>query len=199
MSEVEDAAKEAVQTHEEWALNSWVAGLVAVVATCMAVGNIKDGNIVQAMQQSQARSIDAWSYYQSKSLKQLMSENAADQLETFLAITPTLSLPARDSIQKRMAKHREEAVRYDKEKNEIKKQAETFDKDYERLNIHDDQFDMSEACLTIGIALFGVSALTRKKWLFFFACSMAGVGFTLELSGFLGWAFHPEWLAKLLG
>jgi len=68
MSEVEGAVKETIERQPEWPLNSWIAGLVAVVATFMAVGNIKDGNIVQAMQQSQAKSVDSWSYYQAKSL-----------------------------------------------------------------------------------------------------------------------------------
>lgn len=199
MPEIEDAVKEAIPPNPEWPLNSWVAGLVAIVATCMAVGNIKDGNIVQAMQQAQAKSIDAWAYYQSKSLKQLMSENAADQLDTFLTVTPNMPAAERAGVEKRIAKYREEAKRYDKEKNEIKAQAEALDKQYEALNVHDDQFDASEACLTISMALFGVSALVRRRRLFFFALLMAVMGLSLELSGFLGWAFRPEWLSKLLG
>jgi len=34
---------------------------------------------------------------------------------------------------------------------------------YDRLNVHDDQFDMAEALMSIGIALFGVTALTQKR------------------------------------
>lgn len=199
MSEIEDAVKETIEPKGEWPLNSYIAGLVAVVATCMAVGNIKDGNVVQAMQQAQAKSVDAWAYYQSKSLKQLMSENAAEQMETYLAVTPAMAPASRTGVEKRIAKYKEEAARYEKEKGEIRKQAEGYDKDYDRLNLHDDQFDMSEACLTIAIALFGVSALVKKRWLFFFACAMGAIGVVLELSGFLGWMFHPDWLAKLLG
>jgi hypothetical protein len=37
--------------------------------------------------------------------------------------------------------------------------------DYNTLNVHDDQFDMSEALISVGIALAGVTALTKKKWL----------------------------------
>jgi hypothetical protein len=36
-----------------------IAALVAVLATVMALFNIKDGNIVQAMAQAQARSVNA--------------------------------------------------------------------------------------------------------------------------------------------
>lgn len=200
MSEIEDAVKESLeQPHPEWTLNSWVAGLVALTATFMAIGNIKDGNIVQAMAQQQAKAVDSWTYYQSKSLKQLMTENAADQLKMHMTVSPNMPAPMRHDIETRVAQLVAESKRYEKEKADVKKEAEGHEKEYERLNTHDDQFDMAEACLTIAMAMFGVSALTRRRWLFFFALSMTCTGALLELSAFLGWMFHPEWLAKLLG
>ncbi|MBI3208082.1 MAG: DUF4337 family protein [Candidatus Solibacter usitatus] len=66
--------KEEIEKSGDWKLNSWIAATVAVVATCMAIGNVKDGNIVQAMAQVQTKSIDAWSYYQAKSTKELLAE-----------------------------------------------------------------------------------------------------------------------------
>jgi len=41
-------------------LNTAVAVLVALTATFTAVCNIKDGNIVQAMQKAQAAAVDTW-------------------------------------------------------------------------------------------------------------------------------------------
>lgn len=128
------------------------------------------------MAQLQAKSVDAWSYYQAKSLKQLMSENAAQQLQTFMDVTPAMSAVAREGMQKRIAAYEVEAKRYEKEKEEIKQQAEGHEKEVARLNIHDDQFDMAKACLTVSIALFGVTALTRRKWLFYFGAGMMGSG-----------------------
>lgn len=199
MSEIEDAIKEVVENKDDWSMNSWIAGFVAVAATLMAIGNIKDGNIVQNMAQLQAKSVDAWSYYQAKSLKQLMSENAAQQLQTFIEVTPSMSPVAREGMQKSIAKHEVEARRYEKEKEEIKGQAEGYEKEVARLNIHDDQFDMAEACLTVSIALFGVTALTRRKWLFFFGAGLMLLGLLLEFAGFMELSLHPEWLARLLG
>ena len=40
----------------------------------MAIDNVKDGNIGQAMAQAQAKSVDAWSYYQAKGVKQNLAE-----------------------------------------------------------------------------------------------------------------------------
>jgi len=85
-----------------------------------------------------------------------------------------------------------------KEKEDIRKQAEDAQKEYDRLNVHDDQFDMSEAALSIAIALLGVSALTRKRWLVGLAIVFAGFGVVLGVAGFLGWNLHPDALAKFL-
>lgn len=81
---------------------------------------------------------------------------------------------------------------------EIRKQAEAAQVEYDRLNVHDDQFDISEAALSIAIALLGVSALTRKRWLVALAILFAGFGVLMGTAGFLGWNLHPDAIAKLL-
>jgi hypothetical protein len=195
MSEIQETVQDALNDAHS-PLNSRVAVVVAVVATLMAIGNIKDGNIVQNMSQAQTRAVGQWNYFQSKSTKQILAENAAAQLR---ALSGGATAANREGIEKALAKFEAEAKRYEKEKEEIKQKAEQYEAEYDRLNVHDDQFDMAEACFTIAITLAGVAALTRKNWLLGFGTSLAGVGLLLELSGFLGWSFHPAWLAKLLG
>jgi hypothetical protein len=90
-------------------------------------------------------------------------------------------------------------TRYEAEKDELKRKAEAFEKEYDTLNIRDDQFDMAEAAMSVGIAMFGITALTRKRWLLAFAAAVAAFGVVLGLAGFLGWNIHPEFLAKMLG
>ena len=77
--------------------------------------------------------------------------------------------------------------------------ADGSQEEYDRLNVHDDQFDMAASFLTTSIALCGVAALTRRPWLFGIAVVFACIGLLLEFAGFAQWSFHPEWLAKLLG
>lgn len=199
MADLQDVIQEVMEPNQESPLNGRVALLVAMAATLMAIGNIKDGNIVQAMAQTQAKAVNAWSYYQAKSTKQILAENMAEQLRIQLALSPGAKAELRQPVEAQIVRYKAEAVRYDKEKAEIKTQAESYQTEYDRLNIHDDQFDMAEACFSIAIALAGITALTRKQWLLTFALSLTAVGIVLELAGFLGWAFHPEWLAKLLG
>ncbi len=198
MSEVEDAAKETIESNN-FSLNPWIALTVAVAATFMAIGNIKDGNIVQTMAQVQSKGVDSWTYYQAKSTKQIMAANMAEQLRTQMMISPNMPAGIRAKLDAKVAQYEADAKRYEQEKEEIRKAAENYEKEYERLNVHDDQFDMAEAFLTACIALCGVTALTRRKWLFGVALCFAGLGLLLEFAGFAQWSFHPEWLAKFLG
>jgi Domain of unknown function (DUF4337) len=181
-------------------LSTLVAMLVALAATFLALCNVKDGNIVQGMAQAQANSVDAWSYYQAKSTKQHMAEALVDQLTVQRELGgATLSAEAKSLLDRKIIDYSTRAKQYETEKAEIKKTAEEYQKSYDRLNLHDDQFDMAEACLSLSIALFGITALTRKRWLFAFGFVLAAFGVALGLAGFLGWSLHPNFLAKILG
>ena len=179
-------------------LNSIVAASVAIVATFMAVCNVKAGNVVQAMGKTQIEIIDTWSFFQAKSTKQSLAEAAVDQL-TIQRETSHLTEDQSAKLEKRLESYREKVVRYDAEKGELKTKVDGLEKEYERLNVKDDQFDISESLLSVGIALFGITALTQKRRLLFVAMAFAGFGLVVGLAGFFGWNLRPEWLAKIVG
>jgi hypothetical protein len=197
MSEIDETISEAVEKARESrdGLNNLIAVLVALLATFMALCNIKDGNIVQAMSQDQSKAVDQWSYYQAKGMKQNLAESVLDQLQLRKAEGAGAAAPL---VDKEIAVYTQQVKKYEKEKAEIKRAAEGAQAEYDRLNVHDDQFDMSEAAISISIALLGVSALVRKKWLVGVAILFAGFGVVLGLAGFLGWNLHPDAIAKFL-
>ena len=199
MGEIDETVSGAVENAEKAhdGLNNLIAVLVALLATFMALCNIKDGNIVQAMSQDQAKAVDQWSYYQAKGTKQNLAESVLDQLQIRKA-EPGLNPQASALLDKEIAVYTANVKKYEQQKEEIKKVAEGAEKDYDRLNVHDDQFDMSEAAVSISIALLGVSALTKKKWLVGVAILFAGFGVVLGLAGFLSWNIHPDAIAKFL-
>lgn len=199
MSEIDETIAEAVENAEKShdALNNLIAVLVALLATFMALCNIKDGNIVQAMSQDQAKAVDQWSYYQAKGMKENLAESVRDQLQ-LRKEQPGLSPQESALLDQQIKKYEGVVAKYVKEKEDIKKTAEEAEKDYDRLNVHDDQFDMSEAAISISIALLGVSALTKKKWLVAVAVLFAGFGVLMGLAGFFGWGIHPDAFAKFL-
>ena len=189
MGDIDETIQEQLEQANKSKINSRVALLVAITATFMALCNVKDGNIVQAMSQAQAHSIDAWSYYQAKSTKQTIAENA-------LLILKLQKVATDDETYK---KTEETISRYDKEKAALKKQAEGFEKEYEDINMFDDQFDMTDALLTISIAMFGITSLTQKKWLLYFATAVSLIGIVLGLAAFLKISLHSDLISRILG
>jgi len=89
-------------------------------------------------------------------------------------------------------------VRYDKDKSELEQKAKDLEATYDRLNNHDDQFDLSDAVLSIALALLAVTALTRQRWLFILAMVPAAFGLVMGIAGLFGWAVHPTALTRLL-
>jgi len=199
MSELADTISESIESGRASRLNAIVALSVAITATFTALCNVKDGNIVQAMAQAQANAVDAWAYYQAKGTKQNIAESARDQLTVQRDLTPSVTADGRALIQTKLDEYEKKIAHYEQEKADIKKAAEGHQKEYDRLNLHDDQFDMAEATLSIAIALFGVTALTQKRALLVVALVFAGLGTFLGLAGFLGLGVHPDFLARLLG
>ncbi len=200
MSDISDSVSEAVErASEESPLFSWIALLVAIIATFMAICGVKAGNLGQAMAEAQAHTVDSWSYYQAKSTKQNLAEATLVQLEVQRAVGGTIMAPAAlTALDGQITKYKANVQRYEKEKNEIKTQAEGFQKEYQTLNMHDDQFDLSDASLSLAIALLGITALTKKKGLLIFAILFALFGMFFGLAGFFRWEVHPEALTGLL-
>ena len=189
MNDFSDTIQDSVEHGRDNKINSMVAILVALTATFMAICNIKDGNIVQAMSQAQAHGIDAWSYFQAKSTKQSIAANTVELLKL-------QNQTGSDTIIK---KYEEKIYVYEKEKAELKTKAEGFAKEYDDINVFDDQFDMTEAFLSIAIALFGITALTQKKWLLYFAGSLSLLGFILGLTAFMKISLHSDFISRILG
>ena len=206
MGELADTVSEAVERAQEagggggrFTLNTLVAISAAVTATFIAVCNVKDANICQAMQQAQANGVDAWSNYQAKGTKLNIAEAALDSLHLQQKLSPPATPEGRALVERTIADYEEKLRHYESEKVQIKSQAEGFQAEYDRLNLHDDQFDMAEAATSIAIALFAVTALTQKRRLLIVALAFAAFGIVLGTAGFLGLGLHPDFLARALG
>ena len=167
-------------------INRLVALTVVILSVATGLGNIKDGNIVQAMAQAQANSLDRWNEYQATRTKLHIVETARAQLA---AAAPGAG------VQKAVAAFDADAAKYKSESPKLAKEAQGFADQYDALNVHDDQFDAAEASLTTAISIAAVAALT-ESWLPLIASWVFGAfGLFLTLCGFAGWGFHPEVLS----
>ncbi len=197
MDSVENANEQAAAISDRRIarLNTWVALTVAILATFMAVCKVKDDNIVQAMQQAQADKVDHWGYYQARNLREEVAQATLVQLRLASAANPQVNAAAyNDAIAAYDALAKDQASK----KQAVLAQAENDQKTYDALNIHDDQFDLSDALLAIAISLLALTALTHKRWLYWLALLPTAGGVVMGLAGLLGWGLHSNALSGLL-
>ncbi|MEO7326708.1 MAG: DUF4337 domain-containing protein [Dokdonella sp.] len=176
-------------------LNALVAITVALLATFMGICKVKDDNIVQAMQQAQVDKVDQWAFYQARNLREEFAKATAETLKLNGGVPGIDAIAANAAV----ARYTDLAQKESSKKDEARHQAEDAQKTYDALNRHDDQFDLSDASLSIAISLLALTALTRKRWLYGLALVPTVFGVIMGLAGLLGWSLHPDMLSSLLG
>lgn len=67
-------------------LTARLPGRWNLLALPLALGKIKDDNVVQAMQQDQVHPVDAWSYCQAKSIQEPLALTRAGKLRLLMLI-----------------------------------------------------------------------------------------------------------------
>ncbi len=176
-------------------LNDLVAITVVILSVFMAISKIKDDNINQAMQKAKSESVDAWAEYQSARIKLHVDENGLSTLR----LLETTGLIDKTLAGKQAAEYEADIKKYQGRSAETMAKAKALEAEYDRLNFRDDQFDMSDAFLSIGIAVAAVASLVDLFWLLYVAWGSGAFGLALGFAGFLGFNLRPEWLASLLG
>jgi len=179
-------------------LNAIVAISVAVTAACSALLHLKDENISEKMSHVQAKSVDAWAYYQAKGTKLNIAEAALDNLHLEGDLTPGLGAEARAILDRKIAAYGDKIHHYQAEKEQIKATAQGYEEEYDRLEARDDQFDMAEATASVAIALLGITALTQRRRLLYLAWAFAAVGLLVGAAGFAGLSLHVGLVARAL-
>ena len=171
-------------------LNRLVAITVVVLAVFMGLCNVKDGNIVQNMAQAKADSVDRWGEYQATRTKTHIAETAKMTIDVLSATPAARSAMMR--LDSDIAKYRAEAPR-------LAREAGALADRYDALNVHDDQFDASDALISTAISLAAVAALSESFWLLGVGWVLAAAGLFMGVCGFAGLAYHPDVLSKFLG
>jgi hypothetical protein len=121
----------------------------------MAVSNIKDDNINQAMQKAKAESVDAWAEYQSARVKLHLDENGLTQLR----LLETAGNFDRALAAKQAAEFEADIKKYEARSKETRAKAESLAKEYDRLNFH-------SGGLGVFFGIAGFAGLNfRPEWL----------------------------------
>src|SRR3954466_4152511 len=128
-------------------LNDMIAVTVVILTVFLAVCKVKDDNIVQAMQKAQSGSVDAWAEYQSTRVKLHVDENGLSTLR----LLETAATIDKAVTAKQAAEYEADIKKYEARSKETRAKAEALEKEYNDLNSRDDQFDASDAFISIGV------------------------------------------------
>ena len=150
-----------------------IAVITAIIATVGAIfsymGGATQANAGLYKNNAAIKKTEAsnqWNYFQAKSTKQSLAELARD-------LAPD----------DKKAGYQGKIDRYEKEKNEIKKDAEkleadatTWDKSSDEQMHQHHRWAQATTVLQVSIALAAIALLTRKRWLEYAMFALAGVG-----------------------
>ena len=164
-------------------LDSCVGMMVVLIATFIGLCNVKDDNIVQQMQMKQVERNDNWAWFQARNIRQAVYEGVSAELSV---PWPNETPENRKAREAKSDEYLKKAQAQEQKADKQKSDAEQAQADYDDLNEKDDQFDLCDATLAISLALMGVTALTKRWWLFFVSLVPASFGFYMGLAGFMG-------------
>lgn len=176
-------------------LNNLVAISVAIISVFMGITKVKDDNIVQAMIQVKSDSVDRWNEYQSTRIKTHMAELGLNQVKALQAIQHG---PQNIELTTQQKSYENALLHYRTEGPALSKLAKGLEKQYDDLNYRDDQFDLSDAALSMSLAILAITSLTGNRKLFAFAWIFGGFGLIMGLAGLVGLALPPDTIIKLL-
>jgi hypothetical protein len=162
---------------------SWVALATAIIAVFAAVTTLYMGKYSSRAILNQGQETSQWAYYQSKSIKSYIYEMQKQKLELeMMSLKIGRSGPLADKYLKIMSDYDKQIKRYDKEKEEIKATADDLAKSKDDAQARAGNFGFALIFLQISIMLSSISALTKKKPLFYagLASVSGGVFFFLN-------------------
>lgn len=192
MSEIKVESKE---ENKSSLLDTMVGLCVVLLATFLGICNVKDGNIVQKMQQKQADHNDNWAWYQARNIRQSVYQSTADEL----SLDRPGETPEAKSAREKLSKdYLERAKSQEKKMLDQEAAGKQALEDYNSLNNIDDKFDLCEACLAIALALMGVTALSKRWWMFFLAMVPSVLGVWVGVAGFMEVDPNIPFLNKLI-
>jgi Domain of unknown function (DUF4337) len=197
--QLQEAVEERAEREEQSRFRTRAAVAVGVLAMLLAIASLGGENAAKAMVNANILASDTFAFYQAKTIRQTDTQLAADQLRVELQLQGTPASPeARQTIEQLLAKYQGTIARYESEpdpndpanplkgegKQQLLAQARAFQKDRERAEEEDPNFDYSTSLFQIAIVLASVSIVMVSRRLLALALAVGGVALLLLLNGF---------------
>ena len=174
------------------------AMLIAIMAMLLAVGSLGGGNVAEDMVHANIKANDMWAFFQAKNMRQTMYEVSADEIRAQLA-TPGVPAEVRTRLEQTVSDYEATIARYDDEpdpqapadtlrgegKKQLAAQARMYERQRERAEAQDVNFDYSEVALQLAIVLGSVAILALSRKVLYISIGLGLTGLLLMINGFL--------------
>lgn len=174
-------AEATAEKSEKWI--KWVALTTTLFAVAAAICSIKSGGFSNQITIMTTQEANQWSYFQSKSIKQHVSEMQLDSFQ--LKAAGPLTAGERKIVKEKIAAYQADVARYDKEKNEIKTDAEKISKDRDGLKMHSGRLGLAIMFLQLAIMMNSMASLLKQYPLFQAGSALGLIGVIMLVYGLI--------------
>jgi regulator of replication initiation timing len=165
---------------------NYLSATTVVIALCATLATFKGGGYGTRALLSQSQASDQWAFFQSKGIKQYLYEMQKENLE--LQLQQNKDGENTEVLKKRIDNYDQKISKYVAEKEEISKQAKILEAARDECKLHQDRFGLAVIFLQISILLSSITALLKKKALWYLSIVLGLVGIFYFFNGF--WVFY---------
>lgn len=174
----------AEEKKEPW-LN-YLALSTVIFAVCATLSTFKGGSFSTRSVMSQTQAANQWAYYQAKSLKGYLYEIQKELLELEVGKADnSVSPSAVEAHMKVIDNFSKKIAKYDEEKAQIQQEARRLESVRDKAQNNAQIFGFAVIFLQIAILLSSISALMRKKPIWFLSLVVGVAGLVCFADGFL--------------
>jgi|WetSurSiteA1Bulk_404760.scaffolds.fasta_scaffold111348_1 hypothetical protein len=163
----------------------WVALTTTVLAVCAAISTLKATGYSTKVQLYTTKEANQWAYFQAKSIKEHSFRLNRDVLGAVRG--ESKSPQVQKFLNAKIKEYDGEIARYDKEKGDIKAEAENIIAQEDLFKKHNAAFALAVMLLQIAIMMSAVGALIKKKIMWLLGLVMGLWGLTYMINGFFLW------------
>ena len=175
----------AEEKKEKW--TTYLAITTVLFAVCATLSTFKGGGFSTKSLMNQTMASDQWAFFQAKSTKGYLFELQKERMELDKAILPKTKegVEAAAKFQDKIDKYDAKIKQYEKDKEEIKKTAETYLSEIANFKQHSSLFGMAVIFLQVAILLSSIAALMKRRPIWFLSLAVGVVGLFYFIDGFL--------------
>jgi hypothetical protein len=174
----------AEEKKEKW--TTWLAITTVIIVVCATLSTFKGGGFSNRALMNQTSASDQWAFFQAKSLKGYIFEMQKDNLELQAELlnksNPTHGVLAK--YQEKIASYNQKIKQYEGEKAEITLKAKEFETQRDDCKLHASAFGIAVIFLQISILLSSISALSKRKYVWYLSLLVGVVGIVYFINGF---------------